>query len=83
MKDILEHVCDNQTGKTVSASILGLGSSAYPHVKAFFAEAATTAKATTYDVSIARVIALLTVAYLLIRITKALWVRKTKQEEEE
>lgn len=74
MKELFKYIFDGETAKTGSVSALGLGSSAYPHAKAFFAEAA--AKSTGYDVAIARFIALLTILYLLIRIWKAV---KTKQ----
>lgn len=79
MKELFKHIFDSETAKTGSASALGLGSSAYPHAKAFFAEAVQ--KSTSYDVAVARTIALLTLAYLLVRIYKA--VRSNKQNESE
>lgn len=74
MKEMLKYVFDSDTAKTGSASAIGIGSSAYPHLKAFFAEAA--GKSTGYDIAIARFIALLTVVYLLVRIWKAVRTRK-------
>jgi hypothetical protein len=65
----MKEIFDKDLAKTGGTSVLGLASSSYQHVKAFFAEASSS---TSYDVSIARIIALLTVAYLIIRIVKAL-----------